>query len=85
MNLNSDKIKSCYDSSFTSPNDHESQNSFLSKDARMLIERNTTAKNSIYINGEMYHGYLNGQDVSSWLLPNRLFVPDNKQQANDID
>lgn len=78
MNLNNEKIKSCYDSSFTEPNDHESQNSFLSKDARMLIERNATAKNSIYINGEIYHGYLDGQDVSSWLLPDKLFVQESK-------
>jgi len=41
----------------------------LHNDARVLIERQSKAKNSIYVNGHPYYGYFNGTDVLEWTLP----------------
>jgi len=54
----------------------------LKSDARILIERQSKAKNAIYINGHQYYGYLNGTDVMSWALPDAKLIAEHKLSSN---
>ena len=71
QNLNFDvtAVNKCLASSFTEDENVDSENVFLQSDARVLIERQSKAKNSIYLNDHPYYGYFNGTDVLKWTLP----------------
>ena len=69
LNLDVAAVQNCQASSFAEDQNVESENVLLLSDARVLIERQSKAKNSIYLNGHPYYGYFNGTDVLNWTLP----------------
>jgi hypothetical protein len=69
LNFDVAAVNKCQDSSFSEDKNVDSENVLLQSDARVLIERQSKAKNSIYLNGHPYYGYFNGTDVLQWTLP----------------
>lgn len=67
LNIDVTKIQACRSGTFL--DGLESENWLLKSDSRILIERESKAKNSIYLNGHPYYGYLNGTDVLNWAVP----------------